>query len=111
MSEFTNEQIKDILRGLIEENSGIPASAVRDDSTIEGDLAMDSMSFVSLQVAVEETFGISCTLEDLESANSFESIAELVHERTSGKSSPPPAVTAIKRPKAVAGSRKRRARS
>lgn len=73
------------MRRLIEENAGVPAAMIHDDSTIQGNLAMDSMSFVSLQVAVEETFGISCTLADIEEADRFDAIAALVHTRANGR--------------------------
>ncbi|GIW42597.1 MAG: hypothetical protein KatS3mg076_3174 [Candidatus Binatia bacterium] len=74
------EDVKATLRRLIEENAGIPASSIRDDSTIDGDLAMDSLSFVSLQVAVEEEYDISCDPEEIERRNRFDAIAQLVHE-------------------------------
>lgn len=77
------ESTKSRLRRLIEENAGVPAAVIQDDSTIDGDLAMDSMSFVSLQVAVEEEFGILCAPAEIEAANHFETIAELIHERAS----------------------------
>lgn len=81
-ARFSVEQVRDTLRQLIEQNAGIPPTSVRDDSTIDGDLAMDSMSFVSLQVAVEETFDIRCDAEDFEACNRFDAIAALIHERT-----------------------------
>jgi acyl carrier protein len=79
------EETKRTLRRLIQENSGIPAAVVDDDSTIDGDLLMDSMSFVSLQVAVEETFGILCSPEEIQAANRFGAIAALVHERSASQ--------------------------
>jgi len=81
------ERIKEVLLRLIEQNAGIPGILIRDDSSIEGDLAMDSMSFVSLQVAVEETFGIRCDAEDLESRKRFDAMAALIQERIEA---PPP---------------------
>ena len=75
------EALKRILRQLIEKNAGIPAAEVHDDSSVDGDLALDSMSFLSLQVAMEETFGISCAPEEIEAANRFDRIAALVQER------------------------------
>jgi len=77
---LTLDGVKRTLRELIEENAGIPQAAIRDDSTIDGDLAMDSLSFVSLQVAVEETFDVTCDLDEIEKRNRFDAIAELVLE-------------------------------
>jgi hypothetical protein len=42
---------------------------------------MDSMSLLSLQVAVEETFGISFAPEDLEAQRRFDAIAALILQR------------------------------
>lgn len=75
------DEVKRTLRGLIEENAGLPADCITDDSTVDGDLAMDSMSLISFQVAVEETFGITFTPEDLEAQNRFDAIAALVVQR------------------------------
>jgi acyl carrier protein len=78
------QEVKQTLRRLIEENAGIPAASIRDDSTLDGDLAMDSLSFVSTQVAVEETFGIWCEPEDIEAQNRFDAIALFIHARMTG---------------------------
>ena len=78
------QEVKSTLRRLIEENAGIPADSVSDDSSIDGDLAMDSFSFVSLQVAVEETFGVACAPEEIEARNDFDGIARLILEKASG---------------------------
>ena len=83
------EALKRVLRRLIEKNAGIPAAEVHDDSAVDGDLALDSMSFLSLQVAMEETFGISCAPEEIEAANRFDAIAALVQERIDRQRSNP----------------------
>lgn len=79
--EHTIAEVKETLKALIEENAGIPASSIRDDSAIDGELAMDSLSFVSLQVAVDETFGVDCEAEELEKCNRFDAIVDLVWEK------------------------------
>jgi acyl carrier protein len=84
-SGTTIEHVKATLRLLIEENAGIPADSIRDDSTIDSDLAMDSFSLLSVQVAVEETFEIDCELSDLEARNRFDAIAGLILERIEAK--------------------------
>ena len=75
----TIDEVKATLRHLIQENTGIPAEIIRDESTIDDDLAMDSFSFISLQVAVEDTFDITCEPADIEARRSFDGIAALVH--------------------------------
>jgi acyl carrier protein len=78
--------VKQTLRDLIEENAGIPGDLIHDDATIAGELAMDSFSFLSLQVAVEETFGITCAPEDLEARSRFDAIARYVLEQVGAQS-------------------------
>jgi acyl carrier protein len=86
------DEVKTTLRRLIQENTGIPAEIIRDESTIDDDLAMDSFSFISLQVAVEDTFDIICDAADIEARRSFAGIAAFVHERAlSTRARPAPA--------------------
>jgi acyl carrier protein len=102
------EHVKEVLRGLMEQNAGIPGSLIRDDSSIDGDLAMDSMSFVSLQVAVEDTFGIRCDAEDLEARRRFDAMAALIQERIEAPSrrKKPTATTARMRSATAARARR-----
>ena len=89
---------------MIEQNAGIPAAEIHDDSAVDGDLALDSMSFLSLQVAMEETFGISCAPEEIEAANRFDAIAALVQERIDRqRSNPSSALAGHRRPGREAG--------
>jgi acyl carrier protein len=99
------EEIKQTLKALIEENAGIPASSIKDDSTIDGELAMDSLSFVSLQVAVDETFGVDCEAEEIEKRNRFDSIAQLIWERLQAEAERP-AQTADAKPVRVIDGRR-----
>jgi acyl carrier protein len=78
---MTIDDVKEKLRRLVEENAGMPADLIRDDSTLSRDFAMDSLSFLSLQVAVEETFGVACAPEDLEKCDRFDTIAALILAR------------------------------
>ena len=105
------------LRRLIQENAGIPASLVRDDSTIDGDLAMDSFSFISLQVAVEDEFGIVCDPTEIEACKRFDAIVALVRDkvdaeneavRTPARRQPSRPATSPARKKAAPRSRARK---
>jgi acyl carrier protein len=84
-SGTTIEDVKATLRQLIEENAGIPADSIRDESSFDGDLAMDSFSLLSVQVGIEETFEVNCELADLETRNRFDAIAGLIFERIGAK--------------------------
>jgi acyl carrier protein len=79
------DDVKRRLRRVIETEAGIPAAEIHDESTVAGDLAMDSMSFLAVQVAVEDTFGINCSPEEILAASRFATIATLVQERTTGR--------------------------
>lgn len=85
-SDPTIDEVKRILRSLIAENAGIPSASIRDDSAVDRDLAMDSLSFLSVQTAVEEHFGIACDVLEIEGRNRFDAIAALVLERVQGRS-------------------------
>jgi acyl carrier protein len=85
---MTIDDVKAKLRQLVEENAGLPADMIKDESTMSEDFAMDSLSFLSLQVAIEETFGIDCAPEDLEACDQFDDIAALILERV-GKNAGP----------------------
>jgi acyl carrier protein len=89
-SGATIEDVKATLRQLLEENAGIPADSLRDDSSIDGDLAMDSFSLLSVQVAIEEAFEVECELSDLEAQNRFDGIAALILERIEANQDPAP---------------------
>ena len=95
------DEVKQILRRLIEKNAGIPGAEVDDVSSVDGDLAMDSMSFLALQVDMEETFGINCTPDEILAANRFGAIAMLVHQKATGAGVPRMPVTPSRRPAAV----------
>ncbi|HEX8067270.1 MAG TPA: acyl carrier protein [Thermoleophilaceae bacterium] len=71
-------RIADTLRELMTATAGIPAEIVELDSRFDGDLAMDSLSFVAFQVEVERTFGIDCPLEELREVTRFGEVVELV---------------------------------
>lgn len=75
------DEVKRTLRRLIEHNAGIPGAEIDDESSVDDDLAMDSMSFLALQVAVEDTFGINCTPDEILAAARFAAIAALVRDR------------------------------
>ena len=74
-------RIEATLRRLLLETAGIPADLIDAESGFEGDLAMDSLSFVAFQVEVESTFAIDCPLEELRDVTRFADLVELVHRK------------------------------
>jgi acyl carrier protein len=95
------------LRRLVQENAGIPASLVRDDSTIDGDLAMDSFSFISLQVAVEDEFGIVCDPAEIEACKRFDAIVALVREKVEAERRAAPVRRTARPPEMATAARKK----
>lgn len=52
------------LRATFTDIFGIPAADVRPDAALEADLALDSLSVVELQVALEEALGVRIDVAD-----------------------------------------------
>lgn len=79
------DEVKARLRELVAATAGIPPEVIADDSSFETDLAMDSMTFVSLQVEIERTFEIDCSLDELRAVDQrFEAVARLVARKLGG---------------------------
>jgi acyl carrier protein len=78
---MTEAQIADTLRRLLTECAGIPGELVALDSTFEGELAMDSLSFVAFQVELEQAFGVDCPLEELYEIQRFGEVVDLVGDK------------------------------
>ncbi|HEX8647098.1 MAG TPA: acyl carrier protein [Thermoleophilaceae bacterium] len=78
---MTDEQIAATLKRLMTQTAGIPEELIQLDSTFEGDLAMDSLSFVAFQVELEQTFKIDCPLEDLYDIVRFDEVVALVRSK------------------------------
>lgn len=58
MNEKSRSDVADILRRYLEEIASIDPVAISEDSTIDGDLEMNSVTFVELQVALEEELDV-----------------------------------------------------
>ena len=78
---MTDEQIAATLKRLMTQTAGIPEELIQLDSTFEGELAMDSLSFVAFQVELEQTFKIDCPLEDLYGITRFDQVVALVRKK------------------------------
>lgn len=50
--------VRAILTRLLQEIAGIEPDAIRDEATIDGDLELNSVTFVELQVALEDDLDI-----------------------------------------------------
>jgi len=76
----TKHEVKRRLASLITEIAGIPGERVTDAATVAGDLQMQSVAFVELQVAIEEEYNILVDPLSIVELNDFGAIANYVYD-------------------------------
>lgn len=74
------EKLKEILTGL----SGV--ETIANDATLQGDLALDSLSMVTLLVEIEENFGIELEESDMNpfDLTTVQSVIDMVEKYCGG---------------------------
>lgn len=72
--------IEEKVKGILSELSGENVAKI--DATLQGDLALDSLSMVTLLIQIEETFGIELDESDMNpfELNTVSSVIELVNK-------------------------------
>lgn len=70
---------------LLHEIAHIPRDSIKDDSTIDGDLLMESVVFVELQVAIEDELDIVTDPIRIVELNEFASIVTYIFETAEGR--------------------------
>lgn len=75
---FTKEQIREIVRGFVSENSGVPVSQIKPDQEFTKHLGMDSLDYVMVIMEVERRFGITMPDEMLEEIKNVGKLEEWV---------------------------------
>jgi len=78
--QLTHDQVRDRLTLLINEIAGIPPERVTNQAAVDGDLRMESVVFVELQVAIEDEYGIELDLIHLVELNEFGAIVDYVYQ-------------------------------
>lgn len=76
----TRSEVRERLACLINEIVGIPLERIRDDATVDGDLQMQSVAFVELQVAIEEEYNILIDPIQVVELNGFGVIVDYVRD-------------------------------
>lgn len=76
----TKAEVRDRLRGLINEIGKVPIERISDTATVDQDLQMSSLGFVELQVALEEVYQIQIDPVHVVELNNFAAIADYVYE-------------------------------
>jgi len=79
------EEIAERLRQLLCEVAKIPRSAITETATVDGELQMQSVTFVELQVAIEDEYEIQLDPIRVVELNEFGAIVNYVHSLVSSK--------------------------
>ncbi len=74
--------VRDRIVDLLHEIAEIPRDRIVDGATIDGDLTMESIDFMELQVTLEEEFGIEIDPIRVVELNELAAIVDYVHGRT-----------------------------
>lgn len=73
--------VKATVRRLIAETAAIPPELIDDDASFDGELAMDSLTVVSLQVELERAFGVDCPVEELREMRRFDEVVSAIESK------------------------------
>ncbi len=73
------QQVRDTLRRFISEIGKIPEERIVERATIDGELQLQSLSFVELQVAIEELYDIQIDPIAVVELNEFGAIADYIY--------------------------------
>jgi len=80
-SRATPAEIKQRLRDLITELAKIPAERIVDSATVDDDLAMESVVFVELLVALEDEYQIEIDPVNVIELNTFGLIGDYIYQQ------------------------------
>jgi acyl carrier protein len=75
----SRQEVRERLALLIKEIANIPTDHISDDATVDGELQMNSVAFVELQVAIEEDYDIQIDPVRVVELNQFGAIVDYVH--------------------------------
>jgi len=76
----TRDEVRTRLATLVHEIVGVPPEQITDTATIDEQLQMQSVAFVELQVAIEETYNIQLDPIRVVELNAFGAIVDYVRE-------------------------------
>lgn len=74
--------VRERLVTLLGEICGLSENEIRDDSTIDRELEMESVQMVELQVALEQEFDVTIDFLEVLRLNSFRRITDYIHQLT-----------------------------
>jgi acyl carrier protein len=78
------QDIRKLIVGLLAEILRVPLEEIRDDSTLDGDLELESVAFLELQVSLEDELQIQIDPVEVVERNQLLPIAEYIHSLLPG---------------------------
>ena len=82
ISPPSREAVRERLRHLVHEITGIPLDVLTEDATIDRDVRMESVAFVELQVALVDDYGIELDAVEMVELNRLGAIVDYLHGLT-----------------------------
>jgi acyl carrier protein len=81
-SKPTRLELKERIVSLINEIAQIESGKITEDATVDGDLQLNSVAFVELQVAIEDEYQIQIDPIQIIELNRFGAIIDYLHSCT-----------------------------
>jgi acyl carrier protein len=78
----SKEEVREYLVGLLVEIGKVPTERITDTACVDGDLRMESVAFVEIQIALEEEFDIEIDPVQMLELNEFAAIVDYLHDRS-----------------------------
>ena len=80
----TRAEVRERVARLVSEVLKIPQEQISDTATVDNELQMQSISFVELQVAIEEAYDIQVDPIQIVELNAFGAIVDYIHQAAAG---------------------------
>jgi len=80
----TRGEVRERVARLVSEVLKIPQEQIDDSATVDNELQMQSISFVELQVAIEEAYDIQVDPIQIVELNAFGAIVDYIHQAAAG---------------------------
>ena len=81
---LTRGEVRDRVARLVSEVLKIPQEQIGESATVDNELQMQSISFVELQVAIEEAYDIQVDPIQIVELNAFGAIVDYIHQTAVG---------------------------
>lgn len=73
------DQVRSLLSEFLTEIGRVPVGLAKDGATIDGDLEMESVAFLEVQVAIEDELGVEIDPIRVVELNEFSAIANYIY--------------------------------